>query len=109
VPEIARVRVLLDPGDNVRVSVGLLQRRDPDGGLVVVPPRPAAPGPAAAAHDVLAALGRAVNQLAGEQLIGMRQAWRAVEAWLVSDRIEVLVVLRADRLRLPVWDRLLQV
>jgi hypothetical protein len=101
--------VLLDPRDDVAVTVGLLERHDPDSGLVVVHPTPAATGLASAAHDVLAALGRAVNRLAEESLAGERPAWRAVEAWLVADEVEHLVVLRAHRLTPAVWHRLTQV
>ncbi|HEY6793467.1 MAG TPA: hypothetical protein VI248_02155 [Kineosporiaceae bacterium] len=102
------VTVLLDPHDDVAVTVGLLERHDPDGGLVVVHPTPAVSGLASAAHDVLAGLGRAVNRLTAERLSGEHRAWRAVEAWLTADEIEHLVVLRADRLLPAVWERLMQ-
>jgi hypothetical protein len=103
------VRVLLDPGDEVRVSVGLLERHDPVGGLVVVHPTPGHSGLAALAHDVLAALGRSIRRLEAERLVGSAQAGRAVAAWLLADQIEDLVVLRADRLSAPGWDWLLTV
>jgi hypothetical protein len=109
VPEPAPVRVLLDPNDDVRVSVGLLQRHDPAGGLVVAHPTPGMSSPAAIAHDVLGALGRSVRRLAAERLAGLDPAGRAVEAWLLTDEIEDLVVLRADRLSAAGWDWLLQV
>jgi hypothetical protein len=103
------VRVLLDPGDQVRVSVGLLERHDPAGGLVVVHPTPGLSSLAAIAHDVLAALGRSIRRLKAERLAGSAQAGRAVVAWLVADQIEDLVVLRADRLSAAGWDWLLAV
>ena len=103
------VRVLLDPGDEVRVSVGLLERHDPAGGLVVVHPTPGLSSPAAIAHDVLAALGRSIRRLKAERLVGSTQAGRAVVAWLVADQIEDLVVLRADRLSAVGWNWLLAV
>lgn len=103
------VRVLLDPGDEVRVSVGLLERHDPAGGLVVVHPTPGLSGLAALAHDVLAALGRSIRRLKAERLVGSAQAGRAVVAWLLADPIEDLVVLRADRLSAAGWDWLLAV
>ena len=103
------VRVLLDPGDEVRVSVGLLERHDPAGGLVVVHPTPGLSGLAAIAHDVLAALGRSIRRLKAERLVGSAQAGRAVVAWLLADQIEDLVVLRADRLSAAGWDWLLAV
>ncbi len=103
------VRVLLDPGDEVRVSVGLLQRHDPAGGLVVVHPTPGLCGLAALAHDVLAALGRSIRRLKAERLVGSAPAGRAVVAWLLADQIEDLVVLRADRLSAAGWDWLLAV
>ncbi len=101
--------MLLDPGDDVRVSVGLLERHDPAGGLVVAHPTPGMSSPAATAHDVLAALGRSVRRLGAEWLVGLDPAGRAVEAWLLTDEIEDLVVLRADRLSAAGWDWLLQV
>ena len=101
--------MLLDPGDDVRVSVGLLERHDPAGGLIVAHPTPGMSSPAATAHDVLAALGRSVRRLAAERLIGLDPAGRAVQAWLLTDEIEDLVVLRADRLSAAGWDWLLQV
>lgn len=104
----AEVRVLLDPGDDMRVSVGLLERHDPARGRVVVHPTPGSPGPQAFAHDVLGALGRAVNRLKAEQLVGLAAAWRAVAAWMVTDQIEDLVVLRADRLTAGTWARVLE-
>ena len=103
------VRVLLDPGDDARVSVGLLERHDPGGGVVVVHPTPGMTNRAAAAHDVLAALGRSVRRLGAEYLAGSEQAWRAVAAWLLTDQIKDLIVLRADRLSAGGWERLLQV
>ena len=54
------------------------------------------------AHDLLGALGRAVNRLNAEQLAGPA-AWRAVTAWMVTDQIDDLVVLRADRLSASAW------
>jgi hypothetical protein len=104
---VAEVRVLLDPGDEARVSVGLLERHDPARGHVVVHPTPGARSLQAFAHDVLGALGRAVNRLDAEQLAGPAAAWRAVTAWMVTSQTGELVVLRADRLRAGVWARLL--
>ena len=95
---MAEVRVLLDPGDDMRVSVGLLERHDPARGQVVVHPTPGGRSLQAFAHDLLGALGRAVNRLDAEQLAGSAAAWRAVTAWMATDQIEDLVVLRADRL-----------
>lgn len=54
------------------------------------------------------ALGRAVNRLNAEQLAGPVPAWRAVTAWMATDQIEDLVVLRADRLTADVWARVLE-
>ena len=98
----AEVRVLLDPGDDMRVSVGLLERHDPARGRVIVHPTPGTSSPQALAHDLLGALGRAVNRLNAEQLAGPA-AGRAVTAWMVTDRVEDLVVLRADRLSARAW------
>jgi hypothetical protein len=64
----AEVRVLLDPGDDMYVSVGLLESHDPARGRVIVHPTPGASSPQALAHDLLGALGRAVNRLNAEQL-----------------------------------------
>ena len=63
-----KVRVLLDPADDVQVSVGLLERHDPARGRVVVHPTPGTSSLQAFAHDVLGALGRAVNRLDARQL-----------------------------------------
>ena len=102
------IRVLLDPCDEARVSVGLLERHDPARGQVVVHPTPGGRSLQAFAHDVLGALGRAVNRLDAEQLAGSAAAWRAVTAWMATDQIEDLVVLRADRLLADVWARVLE-
>ena len=98
----AEVRVLLDPGDDMHVSVGLLESHDPARGRVIVHPTPGASSPQALAHDLLGALGRAVNRLNAEQLAGPA-AGRAVTAWMVTDQIDDLVVLRADRLSAGAW------
>jgi len=105
---VAEIRVLLDPGDDMQVSVGLLERHDPARGHVVVHPTPGARSLQAFAHEVLGALGQAVNRLDAEQLAGPAVAWRAVTAWMVTGQTGELVVLRADRLRAGVWARLLE-
>jgi hypothetical protein len=104
---VAEVQVLLDPADDVQVSVGLLERHDPARGRVIVHPTPGTRSPQAFAHDLLGALGRAVNRLKAEQLAGPAAAWRAVTAWMVTDQIDDLVVLRADRLSAGTWARVL--
>ena len=73
----AEVRVLLDPGDDMHVSVGLLESHDPARGRVIVHPTPGTSSPQALAHDLLGALGQAVNRLNAEQLAGEAPAWRA--------------------------------
>jgi hypothetical protein len=103
----AEVAVLLDPGDDMHVTVGLLNSHDPARGRVIVHPTPGSPGQQALAHDLLGALGRAVSQLNAEQLAGEAAAWRAVTAWMVTGQIEDLVVLRADRLSAAAWTRVL--
>lgn len=103
----ARVRVLSDPGDDVAVTAGLLARHDPAAGRVVVHPTPATQAPAALGHDVLSALGLAVNRLGPDQLVSARRAWRAAAAWTAADRIADLVVLRADRLSASGWSEVL--
>jgi hypothetical protein len=65
---VAEVRILLDPGDDMQVTVGLLERHDPARGQVIVHPTPCASSPQAFAHDLLYALGRAVNRLDAERL-----------------------------------------
>ena len=105
---MAEVRVLLDPSDDMQVSVGLLEHHDPARGHVVVHPTPGARSLQAFAHDVLDALGRAVNRLDAEQLAGPAAAWRAVTAWMVTGQTGELVVLRADRLTASVWARVLE-
>jgi hypothetical protein len=104
---VAEVQVLLDPADDVQVSVGLLERHDPARGRVIVHPTPGTRSPQAFAHDLLGGLGRAVNRLKAEQLAGPAAAWRAVTAWMVTDQIDDLVVLRADRLTAGTWARVL--
>jgi hypothetical protein len=105
---VDKVRVLLDPADDMQVSVGLLESHDPARGRVVVHPTPGTSSPQAFAHDVLGALGRAVNRLNAEQLAGPATARRAVTAWMVTDQIEDLVVLRADRLTAGAWTQVLE-
>ena len=101
------VEVLLDPGDDVQVTAALLDWHQPDAGRVCVHPTPGATAIAALAHDVLGAIGRPVHRISAEKLAGVAPAWRAVAGWLVADRIEHLVVLRADRLAAAGWSRLL--
>ena len=103
----AEVAVLLDPGDDMRVTAGLLDSHDPARGRGVVHPTPGSPGPQALAHDLLGALGQAVSRLSAEQLAGEAAAWRAVTAWMAAGQIEDLVVLRADRLSAAAWARVL--
>ena len=103
----AEVRVLLDPEDDVHVSVGLLESHDPACGRVIVHPTPGTSSSQALAYDLLGALGRAVNRLNAEQLAGPATAWRAVTAWMVTDQIDDLVVLRADRLSAGAWTQVL--
>ena len=103
----AEVWVLLDPEDDMHVSVGLLESHDPARGRVIVHPTPGTSSPQALAHDLLGALGRAVNRLNAEQIVGEAAAWRAVTAWMVTDEIADLVVLRADRLSAGTWARVL--
>jgi hypothetical protein len=105
---VAEVAILLDPADDMRVSVGLLDSHDPARGRVVVHPTPAARSVQAFAHDVLAALGRPVSRLKAEQLVGAPEAWRAVTAWMVTGEVDDLVVLRADRLTAGTWARILE-
>ena len=105
---MAEVRILLDPGDDMQVTVGLLERHDPARGQVIVHPTPGASSPQAFAHDLLGALGRAVNRLDAEQLAGPAPAWRAVAAWMAADQVRDLAVLRADRLSARVWTMVLE-
>ena len=103
----APVRILIDPTDDVRVTASLLERHDPDRGLVVVHPTPATSSPKAFAHDLLVALDRPVTRLEAEHLTGMAPTWQAVAAWMVTDQVKDLLVLRADRLSASTWNRLL--
>jgi len=101
------VRILIDPRDDVRVTAGLLEQHDPTRGRVVVHPTPAPTRDHVFAHDLLVALGRPVNRLDAEHLTGSRPAWAAVTAWMATEDIADLVVLRADRLPARTWIRLL--
>ncbi|MEU0156401.1 hypothetical protein [Micromonospora fulviviridis] len=103
-PPSTRVRVLLDPGDDVAVTAGLLARHDPAAGVVVVHPTPAARGVVSLAHDLLAALG--LSARAAAAIGGTRSAWLAAAAWVSGERVEHLVVLRADRLEATCWVHL---
>lgn len=98
----------MDPTDDVRVTVSLLGRHDPARGRVVVHPTPATSSLQAFAHDLLGALGRAVNRLKAEQLTGTARTWQAAAAWMVTDQIGDVVVLRAERLSAGTWDRLVE-
>jgi hypothetical protein len=97
-PGQQRVRVLLDPADDAATVAKLLARHDPPGGCVVVHPTPAAGGKGSLAYDLLAALGRPVTALEADGVGGVGPAWTAATAWMIADRIEHLVVLRAHRL-----------
>ena len=69
------VGVLMDPMDDVRVTVGLLACHDPSRGRVVVHPTPAPWGDHVFAHDLLAALGRPVNRFDDEHLSKAKAVW----------------------------------
>lgn len=106
--EDPRVTVLMDPLDDVRVTVGLLECHDPVRGRVVVHPTPAPMDNHVFAHDLLAALGRPVSRLDDERLTGAKPAWAAAAAGILADQVQDLVVLRADRLTVGTWSRLLR-
>ena len=89
------------------MTVSLLERHNPPRGLVVVHPTPATSSPKAFAHDLLAALDRPVTRLEAEHLTGMARTWQAVAAWMVTDQVKDLIVLRAERLSASTWNRLL--
>ena len=102
------VTVLLDPHDDAAVTAALLAAHDPAAGRVTVHPTPATSSPAALACDLLAALGRPVTRLAEEHVSGTAPAWQAAAAWVAADQIGQLAVLRAHRLALAGWQRLLE-
>jgi hypothetical protein len=102
------VTVLLDPHDDASITAALLAAHDPAAGRVTVHPTPAASSPSALACDLLAALGRPVARLAEEHISGTASAWQAAAAWIAGDQISQLAVLRAHRLALPGWQRLLE-
>ena len=97
----------MDPTDDVRVTAGLLAHHDPSRGLVVVHPTPAPLRSHVLAHDVLAALGRPVSRIDAEHLGPAKRAWAAAAAWMLTERVHDLVVLRADRLPAHALVRLL--
>ena len=103
------VTILLDPQDDVRVTAGLLASHDPARGRVVVHPTPAPWGDHVFAHDLLAALGRPVSRFDDEHLSKAKAAWLAAAAWMLTEQIHDLVVLRADRLPASTWAWLLRV
>jgi hypothetical protein len=98
---------LLDPGDDAALTHALLHRHDPGGGVVVVHPTPGIWASAAFGHDLLAALGHAVNRLGEERLASRTRSWQAAQAWMVADATDDLVVLRADRLTATTWAQIL--
>lgn len=98
----------MDPLDDVRVTVGLLECHDPGRGRVVVHPTPAPMDNHVFAHDLLAALGRPVSRLDDERLTAAKPAWAAAAAGILVDQVQDLVVLRADRLTVGTWSRLLR-
>ena len=102
------VTVLLDPHDDADVTAALLAAHDPAAGRVTVHPTPAISSPSALACDLLAALGRPVTRLAEEHVSGTAPAWQAAAAWVAADQIGQLAVLRAHRLGLAGWQRLLE-
>ncbi len=103
------VDVLMDPGDDVAVTRGLLAHHDPTAGLVVVHPTAATRQLRGLGHDALAALGAPITALSTEHLGGATAAWRAVRAWVIAFRVEHLVVLRAHRLDPRAWMALVDV
>src|SRR5512142_2871159 len=99
-----RMGILLDPGDDVAITRGLMACHNPGAGVVVVHPTPAVRDLVSLGQDVLAALGGPVNTFGEERMSrGAKTIWRAAAAWLRADGIEQLVVLRAHRLQLNSW------
>lgn len=102
------VTVLLDPHDDANVTAALLAAHDPAAGRVTVHPTPSTSSTSALVCDLLAALGRPVTRLAEEHVSGVAPAWQAAAAWVAGEQIGQLVVLRAHRLALAGWQRLLE-
>ncbi|MDJ0336752.1 hypothetical protein [Cryobacterium sp. PH31-O1] len=88
------------------MTVSLLEHHDPARGRIVVHPTPATSSPTAFVYDVLVALARPVTRLQAEHLTGEVRPWQAVAAWMVTDQVTDLIVLRADRLSDGTWNHL---
>lgn len=105
---LSPVTVLLDPYDDAAVTAALLAAHDPRQGRVVVHPTPAVSNRKGLGHDLLLALGRPIRRLSGEQVSGATPAWQAAIAWIAAGDIDLLIVLRAHRLRPGNWEQLLE-
>jgi len=99
--------VLLD--DDAALTASLMGRHNPAEGRIVVHPTAGTRGPLPLAHDLLQALGLPVHSIDDNRLAGLGPAWRAAVGWIIGDRVEHVVVLRAHRLEAAGCTRLIQV
>ena len=100
--------VVLDAGDDARLTHAALNAHDPRHGVLTVHPTPATTAASALAHDFLAALGRPITGLGEVATAGLRPAWSAVTGWIVGDGIKQVLVLRAHLFREAQWHRLIE-
>ena len=89
------VRVLLDPAEDGLCPKTLNGRHDLDLGVAVVHPSPHVTS-MSLAEDVLVAFGKRPRAVNGED--AGRRGWDLVHLWACAERVQHLVVLRADRL-----------
>ncbi|MEV7238933.1 hypothetical protein AB0N06_35010 [Streptomyces sp. NPDC051020] len=95
------VTVVIDKDDHPDWTTAAHRAHDPDLGRLTVDPSPANGAPAALAHDLLYALGKRLpvgGETYGTWADSQRPAWDAVATWVLTHRIDHLVVCRTDRL-----------
>ncbi|MBL3671375.1 hypothetical protein JL475_36850 [Streptomyces sp. M2CJ-2] len=95
------VTVLIDKDDHPAWTAAAHSAHNPDLERLTIDPSPANGAPAALAHDLLYALGKRLptgGETYGTWADSQRPAWDAVATWILTHRIDHLIVCRTDRL-----------
>ncbi|WP_204078465.1 hypothetical protein [Planotetraspora phitsanulokensis] len=103
-----KVTVMFDSTDDFSVARAAWRLHAPLLGRIIVDPTPSVHSTAALAHDVLAALGKPPHRIATEGISSDRQSWRAAAAWILGERIQQLIVLRAHLQSPDRWLKMIE-
>lgn len=89
------VTVVLDRGDDARFTAAALAAHRPRAGRITVHPTVGTARTAVLLHDHLTALGRSVVGLRAQGLAQEAQAEHAVRAWMWTEAVQHVIVLRS--------------